>query len=277
MTRETRERRRPLTVRGWVIRDLVGGCLLLAGCVWAPLGAQGQASQPERVALVVGNTNYEHLASMSNPGNDATDIAEALKRLDFDVTTLLDASRAEFSAALKRLAVQSEKAAMALVFYAGHGLQMDCRDYLIPVDAALAPAIAVRFDTLLVDDVLASMTGAALRMVILDADRVTMSIFAEGRRAPCGLCGADVERVDGETLVAHATEPGRSASDGPGQRNSPYTAALLSQIEQPQKLTDLFRAVWRQVLESTEGEQRPHYCDSMRKKHYLAGEFPRRR
>ena len=271
--RETRERRRLLTVRRSAIRKPGPACLLLAVCGWSPLGAQGQASEPERVALVVGNTNYEHLESISNPVNDATDIAEALERLDFDVTKLLNASYAEFSAALKSLAVQSEKAAMALVFYAGHGLRMDCRDYLVPVDAALAPAIAVRFETLSLDDVLASMTGAGLRMVILDASRTGMSTFGEGmHRAPCGLCGADVDLVDGDTLVAHATEPGTPGSDGSaGQRNSPYTAALLSQIGEPQELTEVFRAVRNQVLEVTNRAQQPNHCASLVAKHFLAG------
>ena len=118
-------RERPTMGGSALRRGLVRSCLLLAGWVWAPLGAQGQAEQQERVALVVGNSEYQCIGELANRGNDATAIAEALKWLDFNVTMLLDASRSEYSAALKRLAVQSQKAVMALVLYAGHGLQTD--------------------------------------------------------------------------------------------------------------------------------------------------------
>ena len=126
-----------------------------------------------RVALVVGNSTYTHahIARLPNPENDAADIAAALQRLGFDVTTVQDADRASLNEALRVFTHESVGADMALVFYAGHGLEMDGVNYLVPVDARLERDTDVRFETVALDDVLAATAGASLRMVILDACR----------------------------------------------------------------------------------------------------------
>ena len=124
-----------------------------------------------RVALVVGNSTYAHIARLPNPENDAADMAAALQRLGFDVTTAQDADRASLNEALRVFTRESVGADMALVFYAGHGLEMDGVNYLVPVDARLERDTDVRFETVALDDVLAATAGASLRMVILDACR----------------------------------------------------------------------------------------------------------
>ena len=124
-----------------------------------------------RVALVVGNSTYAHIGRLPNPDNDARDMSAALRRLGFEVTTELDADRVELTEALRAFTRQSAGADVSLVFYAGHGIEMDGVNYLVPVDARLERDVDVRFETVTVDDLLVSTTGAALRLVILDACR----------------------------------------------------------------------------------------------------------
>ena len=273
-----------MTVRGWVIRDLVGGCLLLAGSVWAPLGAQGQASQPERVALVVGNSDYEDtrvLRDLSNPANDARDIAEVLERLDFRVTTKVNASYAEFREALRQLARESKKATISLLFYAGHGVEVEGVNYLLPVDAELSSYADLDRDGLqLRKDVLEKMSRDGLRLVILDACRnlpgLLQTLEETGTRALSvsnGGYGAlpDIQKSKEEILVAYAAAAGEEAYDGKGQRNSPYTAALKAELMQQQDLRDVFVAVRNQVAAVTNEAQVPFEYGSLRKKYFLAG------
>ena len=123
------------------------------------------------MALVVGNSDYEHMGRLANPVNDARDIAEALERLDFDVTLEEDASYADMAKLLKAFVRQRANAAIALVFYAGHGMELEGRNYLLPVDAEVAYYEQVPHEAPTLDRVLSSMPGAGLRVVILDACR----------------------------------------------------------------------------------------------------------
>ena len=124
-----------------------------------------------RVALVVGNSTYSHIARLPNPENDAADMAAALQRLGFEVTTAQDADRASLNEALRVFTRQSVGADMALVFYAGHGLEMDGVNYLVPVDARL--------------DVLAATAGASLT----DGDHWTPAGTTR-RSATSGFCSS---------------------------------------------------------------------------------------
>ena len=149
-------------------------------------------------------------------------------------------------------------------------------DYLVPVDARLERDTDVRFEAVALDDVLASVEGAALRVVILDACRNnslarSMQLTSASRSVSRGRFGELNEDLLGaETLVAYAAAAGTTAADGTG-RNSPYTAALLSYLEQPLELSALFRRVRGQVLDATSGAQRPHEYGSLRGEHYLGG------
>ena len=246
--------------------------------VWAlgVLAVAPAASAAGRVALVVGNGEYAAIGRLPNPGNDAADMAAALGRLGFDVTTVRDADRLAMSEALRVFTRESMGADVALVFYAGHGLEMDGVNYLVPVDARLERDTDVRFEAIELDDVLAATAGAGLRVVILDACRnnpLARSMQRTGatRSVSRGSFGTLDENLLGdETLVAYAAAAGTMAADGEG-RNSPYTAALLSYLERPLEIGLLFREVRARVLASTGGRQRPHEYASLLGQHYLGG------
>ena len=227
-----------------------------------------------RVALVVGNSTYAHIGRLPNPDNDAADMSAALRRLGFEVTTELDADRVELTEALRAFTRRSAGADVSLVFYAGHGIEMDGVNYLVPVDARLERDVDVRFETVTVDDLLVSTTGASLRLVILDACRNnplarSMQRTAASRTVSGGsFADLNEDLLGDETLVAYAAAAGTTAADGRG-RNSPYTAALLSHLETPLEIGLLFRRVRAQVLAATNGEQRPHEYHSLVGEHYL--------
>ena len=227
-----------------------------------------------RVALVVGNGTYAHIGRLPNPGNDAADMSVALRRLGFEVTQVLDANRGELNEALRAFTRESAGADVSLVFYAGHGLEMDGVNYLVPVDARLERDTDVRFEAVALDDILASTTGASLRLVILDACRNnplarSMQRTGASRSVSRGSFGdLDESLLGDETLVAYAAAAGTTAADGTG-RNSPYTAALLAYLEEPVELLTLFRRVRNQVLATTNGEQRPWEYQSLLGEHYL--------
>ena len=227
-----------------------------------------------RVALVVGNSTYAHIGRLPNPDNDARDMSAALRRLGFEVTTELDADRVELTEALRAFTRRSAGADVSLVFYAGHGIEMDGVNYLVPVDARLERDVDVRFETVTVDDLLVSTSGASLRLLILDACRNNPLARSMQRtaafRSVSGGSFADLNEdlLGDETLVAYAAAAGTTAADGRG-RNSPYTAALLQQLEQPLEIGLLFRRVRAQVLEATNGTQRPHEYHSLVSEHYL--------
>ena len=210
-----------------------------------------------RVALVIGNSTYADIGRLPNPGNDATDMSAALRRLGFEVTTELNADRAELNEALRAFTRRSVGADVALVFYAGHGMEMDGVNYLLPVDARLARDTDVRYETVTLDDVLAATTGASLRMVILDACRDnplarSMQRTVARRSISRGSFGdLDESLLGDETLVAYAAAAGTVADDGTG-RNSPYTAALLEYLEEPLEIQTLFRQVRARVLTATD-------------------------
>ena len=124
-----------------------------------------------RVALVVGNSTYAHIGRLPNPDNDARDMSEALRRLGFEVTTEFDADRVELTEALRAFTRQSAAADVSLVFYAGHGIEMDRVNYLVPVDARLERDVDVRYEAVTLENLQASTLGAWPPLVILDVCR----------------------------------------------------------------------------------------------------------
>ena len=217
-----------------------------------------------RVALVVGNSKYESVAPLKNPVQDASDIGAALTRLGFDVTTALDVSFAEMGRAVVSFARKAATADMAVIYYAGHGVEVNRRNFLLPVDADIRQTLDLEFQALNLDTLLRSVEGAkTLRLVLLDAcrDNPFSSQFAESSRS----VGRGLSEIEppGGIIVSYAARGGTVAFDGEGD-NSPYAAAILEHLETPGlEIGKLFRSVRDSVLNVTAGRQEPFTYGSL--------------
>jgi hypothetical protein len=232
--------------------------LVLASLFWVE---QSPANAAKRVALVVGNSTYEHVTALPNPKNDAREMAAKLEELGFDVRLLNDATNNDLRDALAELSSVAVGAEIGAVFFAGHGIEVDRQNYLIPVDARLETDLHVRFEATPLDDVMAALEGVTgVRLVMLDACRnnpfiSSMKVKTANRSLSRGL--SRVEPSVG-TLVSFAAKEGTTAADGDAQ-HSPYTSALLAAIDQPGlEINRMFRLVRDQVLATTEGKQEPY-------------------
>ncbi len=255
---------------------LVPAVLLFAALVLPTLAAAQERAA--KVALVIGNSRYATVSHLPNPRNDAKDMAEALRRLGFNVTEGHDLGVSAMRRHLASFADEAADAEMAIVFFAGHGVEIDKRNYLIPVDATLRSDRRVRFEAIELDDVVATLNDVhGLRLILLDACRTNpfvpkMRVTSATRSIGRGLSG--VEPSEG-LLIGYAAKAGTVAEDG-RQRNSPYTRALLAHLEEPGlEVQFLFRKVRDEVLKATAGKQEPHTYGSLPGKQiYLKARAP---
>ena len=226
----------------------------------------GSALAVPRVALVIGNAAYAHAPALANPVHDATDVAAALTRLGFTVTRIENAGYAALRRGLMEFQRAASASEVAVVFYAGHGIEVDQRNFLVPVDARLANDQDVEFEAVPLDLVSRAVERASgLRLVILDACRENPFAVTMQRAGATRSIGRGLARVEpsGETLVAYAAREGTVAEDGAG-RNSPYSEALLAYLEEPGLEVGLmFRKVRDAVLASTGGRQEPFTYGSL--------------
>jgi hypothetical protein len=226
-------------------------------------------SQLRRKALVVGNGAYQNLPKLANPAADARSIAEVLKRMGFDVTLVLDASETNMRREVRKFASESELADISLVFYAGHGAQVNGENYLLPVDMDPARTEAdIELTGLKVDDLVNSIQSNT-KVIFLDAcrDNPVLYKYVKGRSAgPTGLApasGANLPtKPGGAVFIAYATDSGSVALDGEGQ-HSPFTQALLRNLSKPISIDDMFSLVTREVGLVTKYKQRPYKYASL--------------
>jgi uncharacterized caspase-like protein len=222
----------------------------------------------DRVALVIGNGAYQRVPALPNPPRDAADIAHALERLDFKVSQLNNATAAEMRKALVEFGHAAEGSMMAVVFYAGHGMEAGGENWLVPTDAELRSDTDIESEAVSLRSVNLQVSKARqLGLVILDACRnnpfaAKMKRSLSTRAVARGL--APTEPTD-NVLVAYAARDGTTASDGDG-RNSPFTTALLRNIETPGlEISFLFRRVRDDVMSATKREQQPFVYGSLSK------------
>lgn len=235
----------------------------LTACVLAVaalMAASGPASAEKRVALVIGNSAYQHTATLKNPSNDATDMARTLRELDFEVIDGTDLAKRDMVERIRTFADKVRGADVGLFYYAGHGLQVNGRNFLAPVDAKLNSDVDLDFEAVELDLVLKQLERSSrLSLVFLDACRdnpLAMQLAQTSRSLGIGRGLAQVEKAVG-MMIAFSTQPGNVALDGDG-RNSPYTAALLRHIDtQGRSINDTMIEVRRDVLEQTGGKQVP--------------------
>jgi uncharacterized caspase-like protein len=224
----------------------------------------GQAALAEkRIALVIGNSDYT-FAPLSNPKNDASLMTETLKGLGFEVITAINATQKGMKKSIKSFGKKLNSAGqdgVGLFYYAGHGVQVNGANFLIPTDAQIETEADVDIDAINAQSVLSMMeySGARLSFVIMDACRNNpfKRSFRSGAR---GL--AKMEAPTG-SLIAYATAPGDVASDGTGN-NSPYTTALVQKMNTPGLSVErMFREVRNSVRSETKNSQTPWESSSL--------------
>jgi tetratricopeptide (TPR) repeat protein len=214
-----------------------------------------------RVALVLGNSDYKAAATLPNPRRDAEAVAAALRGVGFEVTLAGDLSRDKLVDALRAFAAASEKADWAVIYFAGHGIELGGVNYLVPVDARLVADRDVQFEAVPLDQVLGAVEGARkLRMVLLDACRENPFARRMQRTLAARSVGRGLARIEPGpgTLVAYAARDGQVALDGDGQ-NSPFAASLVKLLKRPGlEVNKLFRLVHDDVMDATGNRQEPY-------------------
>jgi hypothetical protein len=250
----------------------------LLSTVWLVLGASG-AFADRRVALVIGNSQYKDASiALANPASDAQDIAAALKALDFEVSLTLDASIRQMDEVLTSFGSMAANADVALVFYAGHALQFQGKNYLMPIDASLNDEIDLRRS--MVDDEqirIALDRTSGVKILILDAcrnnplaDRFTQRTFGKTRAVEATRGLARIDKAQG-MVIAYAAEPGKVAFDANTTgKISPFTTALLRRMQEPAlEISTMLRRVAQDVWDQTRGQQRPEYSSSLLSDYFL--------
>jgi len=227
-----------------------------------PIVAAPKAGVSEkRVALVIGNSRYRSVPALPNPGGDAVAVADALRAVGFaDVRLVNDATRDGLVDALKSFATAADSADWAVVYYAGHGMEMAGENYLVPVDAKLATDRDVPLEAIALDEVMGATEGAKkLHLVILDACRDNPFANRIRRTVASRSIGRGLAEVepDAGTLVVFAAKHGQVALDGDGG-HSPFVTSLIKRIETPRiEIRKLFDLVRDDVMAATDRQQQP--------------------
>jgi len=230
--------------------------------VWAQSDGAIKLLRAPKMALVVGNGKYKDAPELKNAPNDAKAIGEALKASGFDVTMKLDTGREEMLAAIRAYVhLMEQKKHVGLFYFAGHGVQLAWRNYLLPVDAVIDKIEDVGKQSVDIARLMEGLTKASnpMNVIILDACREN-PFGKDFRVEQKGLSQMDAPN---STLLAYATSPGNVASDGDGV-NGLYTENLLREIKVPEaKIEDVFKRVRLGVRRKSNGAQIPWESTSL--------------
>lgn len=239
-----------------------------------------------KVALVIGNGAYENAPDLPNPPNDARAMASLLRSLGFLVVEGIDLDKSAMGDLVDEFTEKAYEADVGLVFYAGHGMQVGGKNYLIPVDAKLSSPAHLRTRTIEISSIVDSLpVDPSIGVVILDACRDNPLARSLARSMPAtrsqsigtGLAAVQVSAQGdgtGGTLIAYSTDPGAVALDGENSQNSPYTQALLKHLSTPGiELQSALTRVRGEVATSTEGRQRPWHNASLGREVFLGGKL----
>jgi uncharacterized caspase-like protein len=233
----------------------------------AMLPVVAQAPLDIRVALVIGNSAYPG-APLANPVNDARAMGETLRGLGFSVIELRDGGKAQMDQAITRLREALKgKQAVGMLYYAGHGLQVDWRNYMVPVDAHLGSAADVLAQTIDLNSVIEVFKASGDRMNILVLDACRDNPFGS---TASGKGLAQLDAPPG-TFLAYATAPGNVAEDGDEKKgNGLYTQYLLEELKKPSaKIEDVFKRVRLNVRQASQGRQIPWESTSLEDDFYF--------
>lgn len=235
-----------------------------------PLIAQDAPGGEIRVALVIGNGAYASVPKLPNPDSDARSVADSLRAAGFKTVHLdNDLGASAMREKLNAFSLEASQADWAVVYYAGHGIEVNGTNYLIPVDAKLKTDRSVQFEAVPLGSVLASVESARkLRLVILDACRDNPFLRDMAKTVASRSVGRGLARVEPEssaTLVAYAAKAGQVASDGvAGQANSPFASALIRNMQKPGvEIRKFFGLVRDDVMAATGNSQEPFVYGSL--------------
>ncbi|WP_228871659.1 caspase family protein [Roseibium aggregatum] len=251
------------------VRLLTGFCCLF-------LMATGLAQADEnRFALVIGNSSYEKIGRLGNPGRDADLVAKSLEAVGFEVSVHFDLDEDGLGKVLDDLADRAPDLDVAVLYFAGHGIQKDGENFLIPVDAQLKSATSIERETVSLRSFMEVMEEVPISLLFLDACRnnpfaehLLSQSSSDGRSAGITRGLAPIRTV-GDMLVTFATLPNSVAKDGAGQ-NSPFAKALARHVATPDaEVSVLMKRVTRDVMAETDGEQRPQQLSQMQTEFYF--------
>src|SRR5262245_45355638 len=231
------------------------------------IGSRPAAPSSSRVALVIGNSDYKD-SPLANPVNDAGDIAATLSQFGFEVMKGMNVDQRQMKELIREFGAKMQSGGVGVFFFAGHGVQVKGLNYLIPVKAVINKEPEVEFEAIEVGFVLAQMEAAANRINIVILDACRNNPFARSfRSAARGLASIDAPVG---TLIAYATAPGRTASDGSG-RNGLYTKELLAAMRVPGlKIEDIFKQVRSEVRRQSNNQQIPWEASSVEGDFYFS-------
>jgi uncharacterized caspase-like protein len=251
-----------------IFGDVMRRIALALAAVLSLVFASDAALAEKRVALVIGNSAYQNAPQLPNPARDATAIGDMLRKAKFDVVEVVsNANNADLRKTLREFSDKTQNADMAVVYFAGHGIEVDGENYLIPTDAMLQRDRDVYDEAISLDRVLQTVEPARqLRLVILDACRDNP--FARSMKRVSALRSLNrgliaVEPVKANTLIAYAAKGGSTAEDGDGE-HSPYARALLKHLPTPNlDLRQAFGLVRDEVMKATDNKQEPFTYGSL--------------
>lgn len=235
--------------------------LLCVGAFFCAFSTNAQAPLDVRVALVIGNAAYKNIPALANATNDAKAMSNVLRKLGFKVVEVVDGDKAQMVKAIAQMQTLLQgQQAVGMLYYAGHGLQLDWRNYMIPVDAKLSQASDVATQTVDIENVIDTMKRSATRMNIIVLDACRDNPFS-GKASGKGL--AQLDAPPG-TYLAFATSPGNVAEDGDeNASNGLFTQYLLKELQRPARIEDLFKRVRLQVRQKSQGRQIPWDSSSL--------------
>ncbi|MCK1642814.1 caspase family protein [Bradyrhizobium sp. 157] len=267
-------------------KSLLLGAGLLAGLLnFAVTGAalaeapnvdirNGMQTPPadQRVALVIGNSNYQIAPKLANPGNDAQSMAQLLNSAGFEVTQATDLTRSDMVKVVQDFSAKVAErgpGTVAMIYYAGHGVQVAGENYLLPVDAKIASPSDLDGNSVRLVDVMGTLESIPSRMRIVVLDACRNNPFPEINDAGRGLAIVDAPRG---SIVGYSTAPGMEAQDGDGN-HSPYTSAFLNVAREPNlPIEQLFKRVRLEVNNTTSGKQTPWESSSLTSDFYFFGD-----
>ena len=204
-------------------------------------------------ALVIGNANYPGSAKLFNPTNDALGMERKLIELGFTVTRIMDGDRDTLIRGLSQFQKSASESQITLLYYSGHGMQIDGVNYMLPVNINLQNTASLKLQGIAMDTLIDTYLPGRTRLIFLDACRDNPVLASATRGFTRGL--APIQAPAG-TLIAYATRDGGVAEDGNG-KHSPYTQALLDLIDQPEDISLVLRRVRDRVMKETAGRQQP--------------------